>query len=259
MLEHASSGPPLRVISRLDVKGSNVIKGVHLEGLRIVGKPDVLAKKYYSDGADEIIFMDSVASLYNRNHILPVLSEAARQIFVPLTVGGGIRSIDDIVAALRSGADKVAINTAATMRPEFIREAARTLGSQCIVISIEAKKRGPGKWEALIDNGRQKTGLDVLDWASKVEYLGAGEILLTSVDMEGTRKGFDLELLKEVRKRVDIPVIASGGAGKPEDIIRAVKDCELDAVACASLFHFDICPVAKLKLSLREQGISVRL
>jgi cyclase len=204
---------PVRVIARLDVKGPNVIKGIHLEGLRVIGSPGALARRYYAEGADEILYMDVAASLYGRNNILSVVEETAGEIFIPMTVGGGIRSIDDIVAALRSGADKVAVNTAALARPEFLREAAQAFGRQCIVLSVEAKRRGPGQWEALTDNGREITGVDVLDWVVEAERLGVGEILLTSVDREGTRRGFDMELVTAVRERVEVPVIACGGAG----------------------------------------------
>ncbi|MGQ0671773.1 MAG: imidazole glycerol phosphate synthase subunit HisF [Hyphomicrobium sp.] len=257
-MSSAAGGIPVRVIARLDVKGPNVIKGIHLEGLRVVGQPGPLARRYYDEGADEIIFMDVVASLYNRNNILPVIEQAACETFVPLTAGGGLRRVEDIVAALRSGADKVAINTAATQRPDFIREAAQALGSQCIVVSIEAKSRGPGRWEVLVDNGRQKTGVDVLDWAGRAAQLGAGEILITSVDMEGTRKGFDRELLRAVRKSVDIPIIASGGAGTATHVAEAFED-GVDAVACASLFHFGTCPIRTLKTDLASRGVAVRL
>jgi len=250
--------PPPRIIARLDIKGANVIKGIHLEGLRIVGKPGEMARRYYEQGVDEIIYMDTVASLYGRNNILPMVEEAARDIFVPLTVGGGIRKIEDIVAALRSGADKVAINTAAIARPEFIREAAEALGSQCIVISIEAKQRAPGKWEALTDNGRERTGVDVLEWASKAEKLGAGEILVTSVDKEGTKSGFDHDLFRAVRERVCIPVIGCGGAGSARDVIAAVEQDRLDAIACASLFHYGLCSIPDLKVALAGAGIAIR-
>jgi len=252
-----SSTPP-RIIARLDIKGSNVIKGIHLEGLRVVGQPGQMARKYYEDGTDEIIYMDSVASLYGRNTILPMVEEAARDIFVPLTVGGGIRSVDDITTALRSGADKVAINTAAIGRPEFIKDAAEALGSQCIVVSIEAKQRGEGRWEALTDNGRERTGVDVVDWAQQVEELGAGEILITSVDREGTQRGFDHALFRAVRQRVSIPVIGCGGAGKPEAIIDAILNDGLDAIACASLFHYERTPIPKLKDQLKAAGIAIR-
>lgn len=250
--------PPLRIIARLDIKGPNVVKGVHLEGLRIVGKPGELARRYYEQGVDEIIYMDIVASLYGRNNILAVVEEAAREIFVPLTVGGGIRSLDDIVAALRSGADKVAINTAAIARPTFLKEAAEALGSQCIVLSVEAKRRGPGRWEALTDNGRETTGVDVLAWVHEAETLGAGEILITSVDQEGTKTGFDTELIAAVHERVRIPVIACGGAGKAEHVSALVSGDAADAVACASIFHYGTCLVPALKAHLMGRGISVR-
>jgi cyclase len=249
---------PARIIARLDIKGPNVVKGVQLEGLRIVGKPAELAQRYYEDGIDEILYIDIVASLYGRNNILAVVEEAARGIFVPLTVGGGIRTIDDINAALRSGADKVAINTAAIGRPEFLKEAARAFGSQCIVLSVEAKRRDHAKWEALTDNGRETTGVDVLDWVIKAEELGAGEILLTSVDREGTRKGFDEELIDAVHRRVRIPVIAGGGAGGPGDVKRVLEMGTADAVACADIFHYGRSTVAGLKAHLFENGIAVR-
>lgn len=247
-----------RIIARLDIKGPNVIKGIHLEGLRVVGKPGAMARSYYDQGVDEIIYMDTVASLYRRNNILGVVSEAAREIFVPLTVGGGIRSVDDVVAALRAGADKVALNTAAIARPQLIREVAEALGSQCIVLSVEAKQRPDGSWEALTDNGRERTGVDVLAWVAEAERLGAGEIMVTSVDMEGTRKGFDHALMRAVRAAVSIPVIGCGGAGKAGDVIAAVRDDGLDAVACASLFHYGLCPLPALKDALSAAGIEVR-
>jgi cyclase len=250
--------PAPRLIARLDIKGPNVIKGIHLEGLRVVGQPGPMARRYYDDGVDEIIYMDTVASLYGRNNILPVVEDAARDIFVPLTVGGGIRTIDDIVAALRAGADKVAINTAAIARPDFLREAAETFGSQCIVLSVEAKKRGEERWEALTDNGRERTGVDVLTWVAEAEQLGAGEVLVTSVDAEGTRRGFDHDLFRAVRASVSVPVIGSGGAGQAADVVAAVVADGLDAVACASLFHYEQCPPQMLKTHLAEAGIPVR-
>jgi cyclase len=250
--------PPPRIIARLDIKGPNVIKGIHLEGLRVVGRPGDISRRYYEQGIDEIVYMDTVASLYGRNNILDVVEEAARDVFVPLTVGGGIREIADITAALRSGADKVAINTAAIARPDFIRQASRSFGSQCIVLSVEAKQRAPGQWEALTDNGRQRTDIDVLDWVVEGESLGAGEILLTSVDREGTRKGFDHDLFRAVRARVDIPVIGCGGAGSADHVAEAVRVDGLDAVACASIFHYEACPVPDLKAVLADNGIVVR-
>ncbi len=252
------TGAPQRVIARIDIKGPNVIKGIHLEGLRIVGKPDAMARQYYEQGADEIIYMDVVASLYGRNSILSVLEEAAAELFVPMTVGGGIRTIEDIVAALRSGADKVAINTAALQRPEFLTEAAEAFGRQCIVLSIEAKRRAPGRWEALTDNGRERTGVDVIDWVGEAEARGIGEVLVTSVDMEGTEKGFDIELVKAVRDKVSVPVIACGGAGEGAHILALLEASQCDAVCCASLFHYDRLPLPALKNELAAAGWEVR-
>lgn len=249
---------PARIIARLDVKAPNVIKGVHLEGLRVVGSPGPMALKYYDQGADEILFMDVVASLYGRNSLLPYIEQAARDIFVPLTVGGGIRSIDDIVAVLRSGADKVAINTAAIGRPDFLNEAASSLGSQCIVLSVEAQKRGSGRWEAMTDNGREHSGRDVLEWVNEAETRGVGEILVTSIDREGTAQGFDIELMAEIRKRVRIPVIASGGAGKSEHVIQALDARAADAVCCAHIFHYDVCPIPALKADVAAAGHPIR-
>lgn len=248
-----------RIIPRLDIKGPNVVKGIHLEGLRVMGKPGDLARRYYAEGADEIVFMDVVASLYGRNNILSVIEEVARDVFVPLTVGGGIRTLEDIVAVLRSGADKVAVNTAAVGRPEFLREASRTFGSQCIVVSVEAKRRGSSAWEALTNNGRERTGVDALQWVVEAERLGAGELLITSVDQEGTRKGFDLELIEEVSRRVRIPVIACGGAGGKHDVSALVNRVQIEAVCCASIFHYGLCPIRHLKESLVDARVLVRL
>jgi cyclase len=254
----ASTKCAVRVIARLDIKGPNVIKGIHLEGLRVIGLPSVLARRYYEQGADEFLYMDTVASLYGRNNILSVIEEAARDLFVPLTVGGGIRSVRDAVLALRSGADKVAINTAAIARPELLREMASALGRQCIVLSVEAKARDGGRWEALTDNGRETTGVNVLDWIARGEEMGAGEILITSVDKEGVRKGFDVSLIKAARERVSIPVIAAGGAGTADHVVDLLRHASVDAVACASIFHYGSCPIPTLKAALHKNGISTR-
>ena len=191
----------VRLIARLDIKGPNLIKGVHLEGLRVVGSPNEYAVRYYEQGADELIYMDSVASLYARNHLGEIIKAAAKDIFIPMTVGGGIRSIDDATEILRSGADKVAINTAAVADPTLISKLAQKFGSQCVVLSIEAKKNTNSEWEVLTENGRERSGLNVVSWAIQGFEYGAGEILLTSVDMEGTRKGFDCDLVRAVRLR----------------------------------------------------------
>jgi imidazole glycerol-phosphate synthase subunit HisF len=212
---------------------------VHLEGLRVVGSPNDYALDYYKQGADELIFMDVVASLYGRNHLGDTIRSVSENVFIPMTVGGGIRSIRDAVDILHCGADKVAVNTAAVACPELISEISSCLGSQAMVLSIEAKEIGNSKkWEVYTDNGRESTGIDVVDWAKRGEVLGAGEILLTSVDREGTRKGYDLPLIKAVTDVVTIPVIASGGMGELDDMVDAVVDSQADAVAMADIIHF---------------------
>ncbi|HAU2056498.1 TPA: glycosyl amidation-associated protein WbuZ, partial [Legionella pneumophila] len=228
----------VRLIARLDIKGPNLIKGVHLEGLRVVGNPNEYAMAYYAQGADELIYMDTVASLYGRNNLSEIVKTTAENVFIPITVGGGIRSVDDAKQLLRCGADKVAINTAATKNPTLISDIARRFGSQCVVLSIEAKRTVNGRWEVMTDNGREHTGMDVVDWARNGEEFGAGEILLTSIDQEGTRKGFDLELVKQVSSMVSIPVIASGGMGKLEDLTEVVCESKADAVAMADVLHY---------------------
>ena len=228
----------VRLIARLDIKGPNLIKGIHLEGLRVVGDPYEHARRYYEEGADELLYIDIVASLYNRNSLTDIVRYTARDIFIPLTVGGGIRSVDDVKSLLRSGADKVAINTAAVKRPELITDIARHFGSQCMVLSIEAKKQSNGRWEAFTDNGRERTGLDVVEWAVRGAELGAGEILLTSVDREGTRRGFDIELVRAVADAVSIPVIASGGMGTSGHLVDVVQQGHADAVAIADMLHY---------------------
>ena len=248
----------LRLIARLDIKSSNLIKGIHLEGLRVLGNPNEFALDYYKQGIDELIYMDCVASLYGRNHLVEIIKSAAKNIFVPMTVGGGIRSIDDATEILRSGADKVAINTAAVATPDLVKDISRRFGSQCMVLSIEAKKLSENKWEVYTDNGRERSGRDVVEWARKCEIQGAGEILLTSIDQEGTRKGFDIELVKAVSESVDIPVIASGGMGVPTDLTRVVRDGMADAVAMADVLHYKRFRVAELRSVAREAGFGVR-
>jgi cyclase len=227
-----------RVIARLDIKGPNLVKGIHLEGLRVLGKPEQFAKYYYETGADELIYMDVVASLYNRNSLHEIITKTAKEIFIPLTVGGGLRTVDDIREVLRAGADKVSINTAAINNPNIIKEASHKFGSSTIVISIEAIKQPDGKYLAYTDNGRNYTGIDAIEWAQQVESLGAGEIVLTSVDREGTGLGYDIELTKAVSERVTIPVIACGGAGKKEHVKQVINDGKADAVAIASIIHY---------------------
>jgi imidazole glycerol-phosphate synthase subunit HisF len=248
----------VRLIARLDIKGPNLIKGVHLEGLRVIGDPQHYAKRYYEAGIDELIYMDTVASLYGRNNLTEIVRSAARDVFVPMTVGGGVRSVADAKTLLRAGADKVAVNTAAVRRPELVTEIAHHFGSQCMVLSIEAKRTAPGRWEAYTDNGREKTGLDVADWVRRGVDLGAGEILLTSVDQEGTRKGFDIELLRTVSGLVQVPVIASGGMGKPEHVVDVVRLGSADAVAIADAFHYGRYSVEEVRSFALAAGLNVR-
>lgn len=248
----------IRIIARIDVKNEFAIKGIHLEGLRKVGNPNALAKKYYDAGIDEIIFMDAVAAYYDRNSLSDIISAACRDIYIPITVGGGIRTLEDIQTALSAGADKVAINTAAIKNPRFITQAAQVFGSQCIICSIEAKKISDGKWEAYTDNGREPTGIDVINWAKEAANLGAGEIMVTSIDKEGTKKSFDIELNKAVAEAVNIPVIASGGAGNGKHITDTLQKSNIDAVALASVLHYNLLEIPTLKSELLHHNIKVR-
>lgn len=228
----------VRIMARLDIKGPNLVKGVHLEGLRVLGRPERFARTYYMDGVDELLYIDAVASLYGRNSLEDIVRRTSSEIFVPLTVGGGLRSIHDIRAILRAGADKVAINTAAVHSPQLISKAAAEFGSSTIVVSIAAKQQDDRSYHAYTDNGREATNLKVIQWACRACEFGAGEILLTSIDKEGTGRGFDTELVRSVADTVGVPTIASGGAGRPEDIARVIKLGHADAVAVASLWHY---------------------
>lgn len=247
----------VRIIPRLDIKGPNLVKGIQLEGVRVLGNPQAFARHYYETGADELIYMDVVASLYNRNNLFHIVEEVCREVFIPITIGGGIRTIDDMEKALKSGADKIALNTQAVRTPNLINEAARIFGSQCVVGSVEAKRKN-NSWEAYIDNGRESTGVDALTWIKQLEDLGAGEILLTSVDQEGTRKGFDVELVAKAVSLVSIPVIASGGAGTLGQIADLTKCCDVDAIAVASLLHYNVVSIRKIKECLHAQDVMVR-
>lgn len=249
----------VRLIARLDIKGANLIKGIHLEGLRVIGDPREFARDYYKQGVDEIVYMDVVASLYGRNSLHDIVRHTAHDVFVPLTVGGGVRSVDDVRELLRSGADKVAINTAAIKNPELIREIAHVFGSQCVVLSIEAKRQGKGSWEAYTDNGREKTGLDVIDWVRKGVALGAGEIMVTSVDQEGTGKGFDSELVRAVSDVSLVPVIASGGMGRAEHLVEVVAQGHADAVAVASVLHYKRGTIPDIRSAAMAAGIEMRI
>jgi len=249
---------PLRVIPRLDIKAPNLVKGMKLEGLRVIGDPTEHAQRYFEQGADELIYQDIVASLYNRNSLADLVRKTAERIFIPLTVGGGIRSIIDIQHLLRAGADKVCLNTAAVARPEFISEAASTFGSQCVVVAVETIRQPNGTWKAFTDNGRQPTGLDAYDWAQRAVELGAGELLLTSVDREGMKKGFELDFVTRVSAKVGVPVIVHGGAGKPDDLVAAAH-AGVDGVAVASLLHYRTQTVGQLKHHLAGAGVAVRI
>lgn len=248
----------VRLIARLDIKGPKLIKGIHLEGLRIVGSPAEHALRYYEQGIDELLYMDCVASLYGRNHLGDIVRAAAQNIFVPMTVGGGIRSVDDATQILRAGADKVAVNTAAVSNPQLITDIARRVGSQCIVLSVEAKQIGAERWEVYTDNGRERTRLDVIDWVKRGVSMGAGEILLTSVDREGTRKGFDVDLVRAISAEVSVPVIASGGMGAPADVVAVVRDGGADAVAMADFLHYERGDVSAIRAHARAAGLGVR-
>lgn len=248
----------IRLIARLDIKGPNLIKGIHLEGLRVIGSPNEHALRYYLQGADELLYMDCVASLYGRNSLGDIVQSAAQNVFVPMTVGGGIRSVDDATHLLRSGADKVAINTAAVANPKLITEISRHFGSQCMVLSVEAKQVGSEQWEVYTNNGRERTGMDVIAWVKRGVELGAGEILLTSVDREGTRKGFDISLMRAITQEVSVPVIASGGMGKPEDMIDVVQQGGADSVAMADILHYNRATVGDIRRVAQAAGIEVR-
>ena len=244
----------VRIIPRLDIKGPNLVKGIHLEGLRVLGKPSDFARYYYEQGADELMFMDVVASLYERNSLHDIISETAKSIFIPITVGGGIRSIVDIKSMLRIGADKVSINTAAIKRPEFIKEASEEFGSSTIVVSIEAIKNSDGKYYAFTDNGREFTGMEVVEWAQKAEYLGAGEIVITSVDKEGTGKGLDMNLTNSIFEATSIPVIAHGGIGSMKDIESVLLSSKIDSIAMSSSLHYEAIKNFNMDITERKEG-----
>ena len=247
-----------RIIPCLDVTGGRVVKGTNFVGLRDAGDPVELAKRYDEEGADELVFLDITASSDSRKIMLDVVKRTAEELFIPFTVGGGIRSVDDFKQILAEGADKVSVNTAAIQRPELIGEAAERFGSQCVVVAIDAKRVAPGKWEVFSHGGRRATGLDALEWAKKAEELGAGEFLLTSMDADGTKKGYDVELTKRVSEAAGIPVIASGGAGSPEDLADVFLKGKADAALAASIFHYEEYSISNVKKFLREKGIVVR-
>ena len=252
----------VRLIARLDVKDENLVKGIQYEGLRKLGDPHEFAVRYYRQGVDELLYLDTVASLYERNNLGDILRQATADVFIPITAGGGLRSVEDVAAILRAGADKAAINTAALRRPELIGEVARVFGSQCMVLSVQAKRRNPADpsagWEAYYDNGREHSGRDVLEWAREGAERGAGEILLTSVDREGFQKGMDQDLIAAVTAQVEIPVIAAGGAQNAESLALAAEN-GADAVALGSALHYGKTSIPELKQALRNKGLEVRI
>lgn len=284
---------PVRIIARLDIKGPNLVKGIHLEGLRVLGDPDEFAEYYYKQGIDELFYMDVVASLYERNNLANMISKIAKKIFIPLIVGGGIRKLDDIKDVLRAGADKVCINTAAIRNPEFIKEAVKKFGASTIIIAIEALRQTDGSYLSSIDNGREFTGVDVVNWAKKLNEIGVGEIVITSVDREGTGSGFDLNLVKNVTAVTSVPIVVHGGAGSIKDVTDLFNSTKATAVALASVLHYQYinhsraiyqnnknenkegnfsflksnssyskihaCELKELKKSLSQQGIFCRL
>lgn len=248
-----------RIIPCLDVNAGRVVKGVNFVSLRDAGDPVEVARRYDEQGADEITFLDITASSDARDTILHVVEQVAEQVFIPLTVGGGVRTVADVRRLLNAGADKVSINTAAVNNPQVVADAAGKVGSQCIVVAIDAKQTAPGKWEVFTHGGRNNTGLDAIEWAIKVVELGAGEILLTSMDRDGTRSGFDLALTRAVSDAVAVPVIASGGVGSLEHLVDGVTAGHADAVLAASIFHFGDHTVREAKLLMQSRGVEVRL
>jgi imidazole glycerol-phosphate synthase subunit HisF len=247
-----------RIIPCLDVTAGRVVKGTNFVGLRDAGDPIEIAARYNEQGADELTFLDITASSDQRDIILHVVEAVASQVFIPLTVGGGVRKVEDVRRLLNAGADKVSMNTAAVQNPELVAQASGKVGNQCIVVAIDAKQVAPGQWEVFTHGGRNRTGIDVVDWAKKVESLGAGEILLTSMDRDGTKNGFDLALTRAVADAVGIPVIASGGVGNLDHLADGVTEGHADAVLAASIFHFGEYTVRQAKQRLRERGVVVR-
>ena len=247
-----------RIIPCLDVKDGRVVKGIKFLNLKDAGDPAEVARLYDKEGADEIIFLDITASFEKRKTMLNAVKRTAETVFMPLTVGGGIRSLDCIRDLLNAGTDKVSINTAAVENPDFVRKASERFGSQCIVVAIDAKRSKPNKWEIYVNGGKTPTGIDAIEWGKKVASLGAGEILLTSMDMDGTKDGYDIELTKVFSENLDIPIIASGGAGNLEHLYEVLTKGEADAALAASIFHFREYSIRETKEFLKKKGVEVR-
>lgn len=245
----------MRVIARLDIKGPNLIKGLQLEGLRVIGDPNKHAIKYYNQGADELLFIDCVASLYGRNNLIDIINHASKDIFIPVTVGGGIRKIEDAEKLFLNGADKIAINSAAVRQPSLINDLVKNFGSQAVVVSIQAKKIDEDKWNAYLDNGRENSGKEIIEWLNEATSRGAGEILVTSVDNDGTKKGFDLKLYDKINKNCNLPLIISGGMGKPEDLLKLNNFSDCNAVAAGTILHYDLAKISEIK----EIGINNKI
>ncbi|MHB1301258.1 MAG: imidazole glycerol phosphate synthase subunit HisF [Burkholderiales bacterium] len=248
-----------RIIPCLDVTGGRVVKGVNFVGLRDAGDPVEIARRYDEQGADELTFLDITASSDERGLILKIIEDVASQVFIPLTVGGGVRAVSDVRSLLNAGADKVSMNTSAVSNPDLVAEASSRFGSQCIVVAIDAKKTGEKKWEVFTHGGRRQTGLDAIEWAVRMQQLGAGEILLTSMDRDGTKNGFDIELTRAVSDALDIPLIASGGVGNLAHLAQGVLEGHADAVLAASIFHYGEYTVRQAKEYMANRHIEVRL
>ncbi len=247
-----------RIIPCLDVEGGSVVKGTSFVRLKYAGDPATLARRYYEEGADELVFLDITASYEKRKIMIDVVRKVAEQVFIPFAVGGGIRTIGDIRALLHAGADKVSINTAAVENPGLLRKAAATFGSQCIIVAVDAKRSG-NRWEVFVKGGREPTGKDALAWAKEAVRMGAGEILLTSMDKDGTKEGYDIDLTKSMAEIVNVPIIASGGAGSLESIANVLKEGKADAALAASIFHYGKYSISQVKEYLKNRGIEVRM
>ena len=246
-----------RIIARLDVKAPFLVKGIQFEGLRKLGEPSEYALRYYHNGIDEIYYEDTVASLYDRNNIFDILRRTTDEVFIPITVGGGLRNLKDVETALKNGADKIAVNTAAIKRPDFLNEISDQFGSQCLVLSVQAKKNGD-VWEAYYDNGREPSGVNVIDWVLEGQERGAGEILITSVDRDGTRKGPDIQLFQSAARDSRVPIIAGGGIGTPEHCADVILKGGADAVAIATALHYETCQLMDIRSHCKRENIVVR-